>query len=139
MATPPTPDGSAARLLIGVPLVAGFLTRLVGERRKGTEWYEQRFLPRIGPVALYGLLFTIVVLFALQGDAIASAPFDVARIALPLLSAGGTGWILTAFCIGLLVAIGNGEAAREQAIESTDLDPSPGPDEADVLQTGVTV
>ena len=72
-------------IFLGIPLLAGFLTRLIGERRRGTEWYEGTFLPRIGPVALYGLLFTIVVLFALQGDAITSEPFDVARIALPLL------------------------------------------------------
>jgi len=73
-------------VFLGIPLAAGFLTRLIGERTKGTEWYEQRFLPRIGPVALYGLLFTIVVLFALQGDKITSEPWDVVRIALPLLA-----------------------------------------------------
>jgi len=73
-------------IFLGIPLVAGFLTRAVGEARKGIEWYEERFLPRIGPVALYGLLFTIVMLFALQGDAITSNPWDVARIALPLLA-----------------------------------------------------
>jgi len=72
-------------IFLGVPLLAGFLTRLIGERRKGTEWYEQRFLPRLGPVALYGLLFTIVVLFALQGDKITAHPLDVARVAVPLL------------------------------------------------------
>lgn len=72
-------------IFLGIPLVAGFLTRLIGERRKGTEWYEQTFLPRIGPIALYGLLFTIVILFALQGDAITDAPLDVARIAVPLI------------------------------------------------------
>ena len=72
-------------IFLGIPLVAGFLTRLIGERRKGTEWYEATFLPRIGPIALYGLLFTIVILFALQGDAITNAPWDVARIAIPLL------------------------------------------------------
>ncbi|MGK2930820.1 MAG: ACR3 family arsenite efflux transporter [Acidimicrobiales bacterium] len=72
-------------IFLGIPLLAGFLTRLVGEKHKGTKWYERTFLPRIGPVALYGLLFTIVVLFALQGDAITSEPVDVARIALPLL------------------------------------------------------
>jgi arsenite transporter len=72
-------------IFLGIPLAAGFLTRLIGERRKGTEWYEQTFLPRIGPLALYGLLFTIVILFALQGEAITDAPFDVARIALPLI------------------------------------------------------
>ncbi len=75
----------AVLIFLGLPLAAGYLTRLLGERRKGREWYEQRFLLCIGPVALYGLLFTIVVLFALQGDAIASAPLDVARIAVPLL------------------------------------------------------
>ncbi len=73
-------------IFLGVPLLAGFLTRTFGERAKGTEWYEQRFLPKIGPVALYGLLFTIVILFALQGDRITNQPLDVARIALPLLA-----------------------------------------------------
>ncbi|UEJ84512.1 ACR3 family arsenite efflux transporter [Brachybacterium halotolerans subsp. kimchii] len=72
-------------IFLGIPLVAGFLTRILGERAKGRTWYEERFLPKIGPWALYGLLFTIVLLFALQGDAILSAPGDVARIALPLL------------------------------------------------------
>jgi ACR3 family arsenite transporter len=72
-------------IFLGIPLVAGYLTRLIGERRRGTAWYEGTFLPRIGPVALYGLLFTIVILFALQGDAITDAPLDVARIAIPLL------------------------------------------------------
>lgn len=73
-------------IFLGIPLAAGFLTRLVGERTRGREWYEDRFLPKIGPVALYGLLFTIVMLFALQGDAITSQPWDVARIAVPLLA-----------------------------------------------------
>jgi len=73
-------------VFLGIPLLAGFLTRTVGERSRGRDWYETRFLPRIGPVALYGLLFTIVMLFALQGDAITSRPWDVARIALPLLA-----------------------------------------------------
>jgi arsenite transporter len=73
-------------VFLGVPLAAGYLTRALGERRKGRAWYEDRFLPRIGPFALYGLLFTIVVLFALQGEAILSRPLDVVRIALPLLA-----------------------------------------------------
>jgi ACR3 family arsenite transporter len=72
-------------IFLGIPLAAGFLTRMIGEARKGTEWYEQRFLPRISPLALWGLLFTIVVLFALQGDQITSNPLDVARVAVPLL------------------------------------------------------
>ncbi|MBO3735815.1 ACR3 family arsenite efflux transporter [Glycomyces niveus] len=73
-------------VFLGVPLAAGYLTRRIGERRKGRDWYEGRFLPKIGPFALYGLLFTIVVLFALQGEAILSQPMDVVRIALPLLA-----------------------------------------------------
>ena len=72
-------------VFLGIPLVAGFLTRTVGEKVKGREWYESRFLPGIGPLALYGLLFTIVLLFALQGRQITSQPLDVVRIALPLL------------------------------------------------------
>jgi len=72
-------------IFLGIPLIAGFLTRVIGERAKGRTWYEERFLPKIGPWALYGLLFTIVLLFALQGEAITTNPLDVARIALPLL------------------------------------------------------
>jgi ACR3 family arsenite transporter len=73
-------------IFLGIPLAAGYLTRRLGERAKGRLWYESAFLPRIGPVALYGLLFTVVILFALQGDAITSQPWDVARIAVPLLA-----------------------------------------------------
>ncbi|WP_411283751.1 ACR3 family arsenite efflux transporter [Lapillicoccus sp.] len=73
-------------IFLGVPLLAGFASRRLGERSRGRDWYETRFIPRIGPWALYGLLFTIVVLFALQGEAITSRPWDVARIALPLLA-----------------------------------------------------
>ena len=72
-------------IFLGVPLVAGYLTRTLGERRRGREWYETKLLPRLGPFALYGLLYTIVILFALQGHTITSRPGDVARIALPLL------------------------------------------------------
>jgi ACR3 family arsenite transporter len=73
-------------IFLGIPLLLGFLSRTYGERRWGREAYERSFLPRIGPWALYGLLFTIVILFALQGDQITSNPWDVARIALPLLA-----------------------------------------------------
>jgi ACR3 family arsenite transporter len=72
-------------IFLGIPLLAGFLTRTFGERAKGTQWYEERFLPRIAPLALWGLLFTIIVLFALQGEQITNAPWDVARIAVPLV------------------------------------------------------
>lgn len=86
-------------IFLGVPLIAGFLTRALGERTRGRDWYESRFLPRIGPVALYGLLFTIVVLFALQGNTITSHPGDVARIALPLLAYFALMWT-GAFALG---------------------------------------
>ena len=72
-------------VFLGIPLVAGFASRWIGEKRRGREWYEETFLPRIGPWALYGLLFTIVLLFALQGEQVIAHPLDVARIALPLL------------------------------------------------------
>ena len=75
----------AVLIFLGIPLVAGFLTRLFGVRLKGRRWYEQVFLPRLGPWALYGLLFTIVVMFALQGQAITADPAQVIRVAIPLL------------------------------------------------------
>ena len=88
-------------IFLGVPLVAGYLTRT--RRRapaRAREWYETRFLPRIGPVALYGLLFTIVMLFALQGERITDQPLDVARIALPLLAYFAIMWF-GSFALGL--------------------------------------
>jgi ACR3 family arsenite transporter len=87
-------------IFLGIPLVAGYLTRLWGERTHGVEWYENRFLPRIGPFALWGLLFTIVLLFALQGETITSKPLDVARIALPLLAYFGLMWGVS-FALGI--------------------------------------
>ncbi|MCC2314037.1 ACR3 family arsenite efflux transporter [Cellulomonas xiejunii] len=79
-------------VFLGVPLAAGFASRRIGERRRGRAWYEERFVPRIGPWALYGLLFTIVLLFALQGDAVTRHPLDVARIAVPLLAYFAVMW-----------------------------------------------
>ncbi|GAA6527881.1 ACR3 family arsenite efflux transporter [Intrasporangium sp. DVR] len=79
-------------IFLGIPLLAGYLSRTWGERARGRVWYEGRFLPRVGPWALYGLLFTIVILFALQGDQIASRPLDVARIAVPLLAYFAVMW-----------------------------------------------
>jgi arsenite transporter len=89
---------------LGIPLAAGYLTRRIAERRRGRVWYEQRFLPRLGPWALYGLLFTIVVLFALQGDTITHQPADVARIAVPLVAYFALMWggsMLIAYRLGL--------------------------------------
>ena len=83
--TSPWQIAKSVLIFLGIPLIAGYLTRRIGERARGREWYESSFLPRLGPWALYGLLFTIVILFALQGEQIMSQPWDVARIALPLL------------------------------------------------------
>ena len=91
-------------IFLGIPLIAGFLTRVLGERAKGRAWYEERFLPKIGPWALYGLLFTIVLLFALQGDAILSATGGVARIAVPLLIYF-VGMFLGAFLLGRAIGL----------------------------------
>ncbi|WP_431995571.1 ACR3 family arsenite efflux transporter [Streptomyces griseoflavus] len=91
-------------VFLGVPLLAGFLTRRIGEKRMGRESYERKFLPRIGPWGLYGLLFTIVILFALQGKTITSQPLDVARIALPLLVYFATMWFGT-FALGKAIGL----------------------------------
>ena len=80
-------------IFLGVPLVAGYLTRTIGERVRGQQLYETRLLPRLAPFALYGLLYTIVILFALQGHTITSRPIDVVRIALPLLAYFAIMWL----------------------------------------------
>ena len=73
-------------IFLGVPVVAGALTRLFLVKRRGEQWYEKVFLPRLGPTALLGLLYTIVLMFAMQGDKVLATPLDVLRIALPLLT-----------------------------------------------------
>jgi len=92
-------------IFLGIPLIAGYLSRRFGERIKGRAWYENRFIPIVSPLTLYGLLFTIVVLFSLQGRAITSNPLDVARIAVPLLLYFSAMWA-GSFLLGKVIKLG---------------------------------
>ena len=94
---------SSVLVFLGIPLLAGLLSRIIGERTKGRAWYEEKFLPAISPLALVGLLYTIVLLFSLQGDQILSRPWTVATVALPLLC-----YFVGMFAVALVVAKASG-------------------------------
>lgn len=84
-------------VFLGIPLLLGYATRRFFVKRRGAEWYDRRFMPALAPTALIGLLYTIVLMFSMQGDKIVRVPWDVARIALPLLAYFALMWGSTFF------------------------------------------
>jgi ACR3 family arsenite transporter len=102
--------GRTTLIFLGIPLTAGYLTRRWGLRAHGRDWFESKVIPRIAPITLYGLLFTIVLLFAIQGKHITAQPLTVARIALPLLAYFAGMWTL-GFLVGRAMNLGYARTA----------------------------
>lgn len=97
-------------IFLGIPLALGFLTRKILVSKRGKQWYEERFIKKLSPTALIGLLYTIVLMFAMQGEKIVSFPLDVLRISLPLLFFFAIMWTST-FVISKKTGLGYSDSA----------------------------